>query len=162
MLMLSLALFQTTPTLADVFDEVWEHSDYEKFGFSMLMPSDSYVAASEPEDGWVTLRGNMEGAFFLGLASANVQASPATLDALRAKLSDWPTMSWEVIDEGEDSAGWKWYRTFRAGIHGDTFFGGYGVGARGSYVFLVKTSDGDFATHRTDYATWFESITLDD
>jgi len=127
-LIASFTLFQTTPTFAHVFDEVWETVNYEKHGFSMLMPSDSYVAAfeSEPEDGWVTLRGNVEGAFFLGLVSANVEAVPPELDALRNK------------------------------------FGGYGVGARGSYVFLVKTSDADFATHRTDYTKWFESITLDE
>ena len=163
-LIASFTLFQTTPTLAHVFDEVWETVDYEKQGFSMLMPSESYVAAFESElkDGWVTLRGNMEGAFFLGLASANVEAVPPELDALRAKLADWPQMSWEVIDEDEDTSGWTWYRTFRAAIHGDSFFGGYGVGAKGSYVFLVKTSDADFATHRTDYTKWFESITLDE
>ena len=69
-------------------------------------------------------------------------------------------MSWEVIDEDEDTSGWTWYRKFRAVIHGDSFFGGYGVGTKGSFVFLVKTSDADFATHRTDYTKWFESITL--
>ena len=163
-LIASFMLFQTTPTLAHVFDEAWETVNYEKHGFSMLMPSDSYVAAIESElkDGWVTLRGNMDGAFFLGLASANVEAGPSELDTLRAKLADWPQMSWKVIDEDEDTSGWTWYRTFRAAIHGDSFFGGYGVGAKGSYVFLVKTSDADFVTHRTDYAKWFESITLEE
>ena len=162
-LIVSFTLFQTTPTLAHVFDEVWETTDYDEHGFSMLMPPHSYLTAfpSEIEAGWVTLRGHMEGALFQGLASANVEAVPAELDALRTKLADWK-MSWEVIDEGEGTSGWTWYQTFRGSIHGDSFFGGYGVGAKGSYVFLVKTSDGDFAIHRADYTKWFESITLDE
>lgn len=161
-LIATFTLIQTAPAHAHVLDEVWEIVNYEKYGFSMLLPADTHVTAFESElgDGYVTLRGNMEGAFFLGLAGANVEAATADLDALRAKLTDWPQKSWEVIDENEDKSGWTWYRTFRAAIHGDSFFGGCGVGAKGSYIFLVRTSDADFATHRADYTRWFESITL--
>ena len=159
---LSVLILHSSPALGHVLDQVWEQTNYERFGFSMLMPSDSYLGTkrSDELEGWKTLSGNMEGATFLGVMRADIESSAAELDAQRAKLSGWPAMSWDTIDDGADSAGWTWYRTFRAGIHGDTYYGGYGVGANGSYVFLVKTSDGDFATHHSDYANWFKSITL--
>ena len=110
---LALVIFQPT-TLAHVFDEVWESEHYDNLGFSMLMPSDSYLATnpSEHEDGWVTLRANMEGASFLGLAGPITKASPEVLDALRTKLSDWPTMSWEVVDEGRIRLGGSGFAHF--------------------------------------------------
>ena len=161
---LSSTLFLASPALPHVLDKVWERANYEAHGFSMLMPSNPYVATfeSEFEDGWLTLRANMEGAFFLGLLNKGVEAGPVELDALRAKLTELPEMTWETIAEDEDTAGWKWHRTFRASALGDSFFGGYGVGAKGSFVFLVKTSDADFAIHQVDYTKWFESITLDE
>jgi hypothetical protein len=66
-----------------------------------------------------------------------------------------------VIDSGKDSKGWKWYRTVKAEHAGTVVFGGYGVGPKGNYLMLLKTTSEDFEKHHDDYKKWYESIILE-
>ena len=164
-LALLFALLQSTPLSAHLIDGVWEQANTQEYGFLMhLNPGSHVLAVQAPEfnDGWIKLSANVGGVFFLGLAGADVEATPAQLDTLRDTLTNLPEMTWEVIDEGEDVSGWKWFRTFRTSMYGDSFIGGSGAGEQGSYIFLLQTSDGDFATHHVGYTNWFESISLDE
>lgn len=47
-------------------------------------------------------------------------------------------------------------------IHGDSYFGGYATSDKRTYVFILRTSDGDFETHGYGYLRWFEAISLHD
>jgi hypothetical protein len=164
-LALLFALFQSTSLLAHLIDNVWEQTNTQEYGFSMHLNPGSHiraVQAPEFDDGWTRLSANVGGVFFLGLAGTDVEVAPAQLDTLRDTLTNLPEMTWEVIDEGEDVSGWKWFRTFRTSMYGDSFIGGYGAGEKDSYIFLLQTSDGDFETHSAGYANWFESISLDE
>ena len=163
-LIVSVTCVQTTPLLAHLIVDEWQLVSFEKLGFSMLMPSDSYVTTfeSQPVDDWVTLRANLQGALLLGLKSEKELATPTRLESMGARLAEIAFESWEILDEGEETAGWKWYRTFRASMMGESIFGVYGTGANGSYILLVKTSEEDLRIHGLAYTKWFESIMLEE
>lgn len=164
-LALVFTLFQSSSLSAHLIGDVWEQTNTQEYGFLMHLNPGSHVRAIQAPEfdvGWTKLQANVGGAFFLGLAGADLEATPAQLDALRDTLTNLPEMTWEVIDEGEDASGWKWFRTFRTSMYGDSFIGGYGAGKKGSYIFLLQTSDGDFETHHVGYTNWFDSISLDE
>jgi|TARA_Y100000310_G_scaffold342703_1_gene447012 hypothetical protein len=88
------------------------------------------------------------------------QATPEEIETYGVKLTKISTDAWEVVDEGEESLGWIWYRTVRSSVNGKAIFGGYGTGSKGSYMLLVKTTDEDLKVHQEDYWNWYRSISL--
>jgi len=150
-------LFQAIPLSAHMIRDIWIPKEFAKHGFVIPMSSDPFVFEStDSENRWTRLNANLGGVMFLGFVGTNLDTEVAQLNSLRDELSGFPEMSWEVIADEKDKSGWKWYRTFRTSMYGDSFIGGYGAGKTGSYIFLLKTGDGDFETH--NYSTWFESI----
>ena len=88
------------------------------------------------------------------------QATREEIEAYSVKLTQMSTEAWELVDEGEATSGWAWYRTFRASVDEKAIFGSYGSGPKGSYVLLLKTTDEDLRVHQEGYWDWCASIQL--
>jgi hypothetical protein len=54
-----------------------------------------------------------------------------------------PADKWKTLDKGSDRNGWKWYETVEINDGETIVFGGYGIGPKGSYMMLMKTSVAD-------------------
>jgi hypothetical protein len=64
------------------------------------------------------------------------------------------------VDGGGKSNGWKWYKAVEARSGNEVVYGGYGVGPKGSYLLLLKTSASDSTSNKKDYDNWYESISV--
>lgn len=138
----------------------WVSYKAPAYGFSMLIPAGTHPKESEYGDGWGGLQAHHEGAELYGLAKLGTQATPEEIERFAVKMLGIPSSEWETVDQGKVSNGWKWYRTVKAS-HGDVvLYGGYGTGAKGSYLLVLKTSEEDFGEHESDYQKWYRSIQL--
>ena len=136
-------------------DGRWARYDAPEYGFSMLIPEGASVEEKE-EGSWGALYATYQGVEVLGYARLG---EPEEIEAFGVKETGISADRWEQIDSGEGD-GWKWYRTVQATSGDKTVFGGYGVGPKGSYLILLRTTPADFEAHRADYAEWYESVEL--
>lgn len=140
-------------------EDGWKRYAAPEYGFSMLIPTEAKTSEWEKKP-WGGLYATYEGIQVWGLAKLDEQASAEEIEKYGVGITQISTDSWKVIDSGSGS-GWQWYKTVKAqsGIH--TIYGGYGVGDKGSYLVLVKTTQADYDEHEADYIKWYESIQLD-
>lgn len=136
----------------------WELYRSKDYGFSMLIPEGAKVTERE-RDGWGVLRIEFEGLDFLGIARLGEEACAEDLE--RAGVALTGIEAWERKDRGEHRCGWKWYRTVRATCQDRLWLGGYGVGRKGSYLLVLRTTEEDVRKHGADYARWYRSVVLD-
>lgn len=138
----------------------WKTYESDAFGFSMLVPSDASVKEKEWEGGWGGLTVRHEGVTLWGLAKLGTKYSAEEIEAYGVRVTGIPAASWKVVDKGQGDSGWIWYRTVEAVSGGVLVFGGYGVGPKGSYLLVMKTTTADYEKYRSDYRTWYDSVRL--
>lgn len=125
----------------------------------MLVPSGTRMETREFGAGWGGLRGESGGVRVVGIAKLGAPEPAAEIERFGVEVTAIPWSHWEVIDSGSGQ-GWHWYKTVTARQGDRLFFGGYGVGDRGSYLLLLETTPADFQAYRADYDTWYDSIRL--
>jgi hypothetical protein len=138
----------------------WVRYEAEDYGFSMLMPEGTRFVEKEFGDGWAELWAESEGVKFYALTKRGEQATPEEIERVGVKLTGIPADYWEQINEGENEAGWIWYRTVEASRNGVLVLGDYGTGRTGSYLLILQTTESDYAAYESDYETWYKSIRL--
>ncbi|MGE4071002.1 MAG: hypothetical protein AB7E72_07490 [Lysobacterales bacterium] len=149
------ALIMQTSAFAEEWS-VYESSDY---GFSMLVPSGTKLETKEFGGGWGGLRGASEGVNLVAVAKLGPAEPAADIEAFGVQVTGIPKSNWELIDGGSGH-GWDWHKTVIARQGNEVYFGGYGVGSRGSYLILLKTTQADFISYRADYDDWYDSVRL--
>lgn len=137
----------------------WQSYSADDYGYSMLVPAGTRMETREFGGGWGGLRGDSQGVKVVGVAKLGAPESAAEIERFGVEVTGIPWANWEIIDEGSGH-GWNWYKTVTARNGNRLFFGGYGVGSRGSYLLLLETTPADFKAYRSDYDTWYESIRL--
>lgn len=150
------ALVCATPSAA----QEWKTYDAGEYGFSMLIPSDATVSEKEWGGGWGGLFSDYEGVKLWGLAKLGKKHSAEEIEEFGVKLTGVPADAWKQVGKGTDDNGWIWYRTVEATKGGVLVFGGYGVGPKGSYLLVMKTTVADYDAHKADYKKWYDSVTL--
>jgi hypothetical protein len=153
---LCLSLF-AAPTFAGEDD--WATYKDEHYGFSMLMPAGARFKESEAKDGWGALQASGDGVEFLAIAKLGTEAAAADIEKVGVRVTGVSADHWKEIDKGSGN-GWKWFKTVEASDGKNLLFGGYGVGPKGSYLVLVKTTEADYKEHKADYKEWYDSVKL--
>lgn len=158
---IAIVLALTLSTSAALGEDGWAEYHAEDYGFAMLVPAGAEIEEREWKGGWAGIAGSYQGVELYGLTLAGEKAGPAAIERIGVELTGIAAEHWTVIDEGEDSAGWEWYRTVEAEGESRVVFGGYGVGPAGSYLLILITTADDFELYAADYQEWYESVRLD-
>ena len=147
-------------SFAHVMMSEWTPYIHEKYGFAMLAPVHMQMDETDIGDGWVELTANLKGIEFIALVKMDSQATQAEIETYGERLTAISTDVWLLVDEGE-TAGWTWFRVVSASMDNNAIIGVYGVGPKGSYFVLAKTTDEDFRVHLAAYQHWSESIRIE-
>ena len=137
----------------------WQVFRANDYGYAMLVPDGTLMETKQFGGGWGGMRGISDGVAVVGVAKLGPAETAAEIERFGVEVTKIPFNAWNVIDSGSGN-GWNWYKTVTARSGNKLFFGGYGVGARGSYLILLETTASDFDAHRSDYDTWYHSISL--
>jgi hypothetical protein len=140
--------------------EGWESYVAKDYGFSMLVPEGTRFVEREFAGGWGELWAEHEGVKFYALAKLGEQATPEEIEKVGVQLTGIPNSAWKTINEGENQAGWIWFRTVEASQGGKLILGDYGTGKRGSYLLILETTESDYREYKADYEKWYASIRL--
>lgn len=137
----------------------WQNYTAADYGFSMMVPAGTELKTKDFGGGWGGLTGESEGTTVIGIAKLGVQEKAADIEAFGVSVTGIPAAKWTLVDEGTGN-GWTWYRTVSAAEGSKQIFGGYGTGARGSYLLMLVTTPEIFNAHRADFDAWYESVKL--
>ncbi len=137
--------------------KIYKSSDY---GFAMLVPEGTKMAGKDFGQGWGGLYCTVEGVELYGLAKLGTQATPEEIEKFAIEVSKIPADNWKLTDSGSGSSGWKWYRTYQATGGDNMVVAVLGTGPRGSYLLFLKTTVSDYNANKSDYMTWYNSLTL--
>jgi hypothetical protein len=138
----------------------WELFHAKDYGFTMLIPSGTKLATAE-DGGWGALTGEKDGVAVFGLAKKGEQAKAEEIEDVGVEVTEVAAEHWKQVDGGEKTHGWTWWKTVKA-QHGDqALVGIYGVGPKGSFMLVMKTTASDYAKNKACYDYWYEHIWLD-
>ncbi|MDH4129982.1 MAG: hypothetical protein OEV44_14590 [Spirochaetota bacterium] len=108
---------------------------------------------------WGGLYVKHDGIELWGLAKLGTKATPAEIEKFGEKITNIPAKFWKNEDEGSGK-GWEWFKSVQAKNDSTVVFGGYGVGPKGSYLLIIKTTSSDLEEHNVEYMKWYNSIKL--
>ena len=146
--------------LAYAAGDGWKVYNWDSLGISMKIPNGMKMKEVDLDDGWGALKGTIRGATLWAIGSFGKPKKAKSIKAFGAKVTGVPAKHWKIIGQGKKKNGWKWYKTIKS-VDGKTLiFGGYGVGPKGSYLFLIKSTKLHFKKHKADYKKWYESVRL--
>jgi hypothetical protein len=132
----------------------------DAYGFGMLMPRGTKTVGRSFEGGWGGGYAKYGVTEFFGIAKLGVFATPKQIEDFAVKASGVPGPRWSKLDEGKNSNGWKWYRTYRANSDTHVVFAVLGTGPRGSYCIFLRTTIADYESGASAYKKWYNSLTL--
>lgn len=138
----------------------WKQYSSSAYGFKMLVPEGTSVKTKEFGGGWGGIYANSEGVELFGIAKLGTQATDSEIEQFAAEKLGIPSKGWKQIDSGS-GRGWIRYRTFEAVRGSKLYFGGYGIGPKGTYLLVLETTVEDYNEHKSDYLKWYNSVTLE-
>jgi hypothetical protein len=130
----------------------------DHYGFQMLLPHGASLREREWPAGWSGLQGTYQGVEFSALTQQGRFATPDEIESYGERVTGIEWFRWEKLDEGVGANGWNWYRLYRTFHRANVLYGGLGVGPRGSYLLLLRTTPDDDARYAGDYRRWYESL----
>ena len=139
--------------------EDWTKFSADDYGYSMLVPAGTKMVEKTWSDGWGGLSGDSDGVSVIGVAKLGAPETAEEIEKFGVQVTGIPTSGWSEVDSGKGN-GWTWFKTVTATKGSTVYYGGYGVGSRGSYLIIIKTTTEDFASYRADYDAWYASIKL--
>lgn len=155
MLKLSLIALALAATSADTM--TYKTTEY---GFAMEVPTSTRFVEKEHPGGWAGLVASVEGVQLSGLTQRGASPEPEAIEKFAVRVTGVGADHWQLVDQGKNDRGWRWYRTVVAQSGDKVAFGGYGVGKKGAYLFLLETTRADFEAHKSAYEQWYASIQL--
>ena len=138
----------------------WTTYRSNEYGFEMLVPSGTKFAERDFGSGWGALVADADGVKIYAVGKLGEQATAEEIESFGVKVTAIPASAWKAVDSGRNSNGWSWYKGVEAWNGDEVVYGGYGVGPRGSYLLLVKTTGADYSAHESEYRQWFDSLTV--
>lgn len=138
----------------------WELFRAKDYGFTMLVPEG--CALKTREDGaWGALEGSHAGVTVYGLAKRGERAAAEEIEELGVELTGIGSDHWKHVDKGKNRRGWDWYETVVARDGDRACVGIYGVGKKGSFLLLLRTTASDYEAHQEAYDYWYRHVHLD-
>jgi hypothetical protein len=141
-------------------EEGWSNYKSDEYGFEMLVPEGTKFTEKESEGGWGELVATHEGVTLYALGKLGAPEKAEAIEKHGVKVTGIAADKWKVLDKGKDTNGWKWFYTVEARDGDNIVFGGYGVGSKGSYMIVMKTTAADYKESKKDYDTWYKSVKL--
>lgn len=138
----------------------WVTYKADHYGFSMLVPKGTKITEKSSTQGWACLSGEYQGVKAFGYAELGIHHSRKSIESFGVKVTKIPAKHWTEIDKGKTRGRWTWYRTVKAALGNVVYVGTYGIGPRGSYMLLLKTTQSDYAEDPAAYKKWYESLKL--
>jgi len=136
----------------------WEQYESKTYGFRMLIPEYTTLAERKHPTGWGELSASYLGTEILVYVKLGKPATVDDIEMFTWRLTRIAPDDWQVIDQGKNARGFKWYKTTQSYIRDKVAYGIYGVGFRGNYMLLLLTDPADFEENKEDYRKWYESI----
>ncbi|MBU0729139.1 MAG: hypothetical protein KKE17_06045 [Proteobacteria bacterium] len=151
--------FVTLTATAGFAAAEWNEYRSEKYGFIMLVLSNTTIQ-EKVAGPWGGLYAIDEGVEVWGMARLGEKATAEAMEKFGVELTGVAAGSWQQVSSGSGN-GWEWFRTVKAMQGARSVFGGYGVGPKGSYLMLIRTTAEDFKENESDYMDWYGSIRLE-
>jgi len=136
----------------------WEQYEAKAYGFRMLIPEYTTLAERKHSNGWGELRASYLGTEIIVYVKLGKPATANDIEMFTWRLTRIAPDDWQVIDEGKNAKGFKWYKTTKSYIRDKVAYGIYGVNSRGSYMLLLLTDPADFEENKEAYRKWYNSI----
>lgn len=136
----------------------WVEHHSDKYGISMKVPRGTVFKGKEWKGGWGGIHANYWGVQLWGIAHLGKKHPPGVIETFGAVVTGIPFKQWKIIDKGEGKNGFEWYKAARAQKGKHVVFGLYGVGPRGSYLLVLRTTQKSLARDKEAYLRWYRSI----
>lgn len=155
-LVLVLALGFVTTARAD---DGWKKFESSEYGFRMEIPeATKLAAASSPSKEWGGLYAKLGVVELWGLARLGTKHKHFDIEAFGIRLTKIPRKQWTLVTSGKDTNGFEAFRIATATVGKYAIGAVYGVGPKGSYLLVLKTTKVDYAKHKQAYERWARSI----
>ena len=138
----------------------WRHYESKVYGFSMMIPEMTSLAEKRPDKGWGSLRAVYLQTEILVLVKLGSNAEEIEFRSIAMQLTGIMPGDWKIVDQGRQVRGFNWFKTLNIYRGATVIYGIYGVGQRGSYVFMLRTDPAHFDEHKPEFTRWYESIML--
>jgi len=137
---------------------LWVKYEAKEYGFSMNVPRGTKFKEKEWKDGWAGLYANYRGVQLWGLTHKGVKHTVPQFQIFGVLVTGIPGKKWKLVEEGKNDNGFKWYKVHQAEKGKHVVFALYGVGEKGSYMLVLKTTRKSFNKDKDKYLRWYNSI----
>ena len=138
----------------------WATYEAPAYGFRMLIPEYTTLAERKHPNGWGELRASYLGTEIIVYVKLGKPATANDIEMFTWRLTGIIPDDWQVVDQGKNTRGFKWFKTTKSYVGDKVAYGIYGVGPRGNYMVLLLTDIEDFEKNKPDYLKWYASIAV--
>lgn len=139
-------------------EKPWVEYKADKFGFSMSVPKGTTFKEKDWKNGWGGVYANYWGVQLWGVAQLGKKHKPGVIETFGALVTQIPFKQWKIVDKGEGKNGFEWHKVARSEQGNFVVFAVYGVGAKGSYLVVLKTTKKSYAKRKDAYDRWYGSV----
>lgn len=140
------------------FDGGWTRYESKKYGFSMWAPLRARVSAWEQQSDWAGMEAVLEPVRLRGVLKNRIRESETALASTIVRMTGTYKEGWKPVGQGRGQQGFDWFRVAKWEGPSQVIFAIYGVGKRGSYALLLRTTKAHFNAYREDYQDWWAGV----
>ncbi len=130
-----------------------------KYGFSMLVPKGTRFKERSWFE-WGGVHANYWGVLLWGIARLGKYHTVKEIERFGVKVTGIPKAKWTQIHSGKKTNGFKWFKSVHATKGKHLFVAVYGVGPKGSYLLVLRTTLKSWARDKPKYIKWYKSINV--
>ena len=155
----ALMLLAAAPSLAkSKIKKPWTNYFAPFYGFSMKVPKGTKFKEKEWKNGWAGVHANYWGVQLWGVAHKGVKHTVPQFQVFGMIVTGIPGKKWKLVEEGKGTNGFEWFKVHQAKHGKHVVFALYGVGKKGSYMLVLKTTNKSFKRDKEQYLRWYKSI----
>ena len=126
----------------------------------MQLWKSSKLRSKEEKGGWGMLEAKNDVATIWAIAKLGKPHTPAEIEDYGIQVTGVASKYWKLLSKGEKTNGWVWYRVYQASDAKWVIRAVLGVGPKGSYLLILKTTTADEMANRAAYLAWVKSVKL--
>lgn len=140
--------------------ETWVTFKSAKYGISMLLWKSAVLKSKEEKGGWGMLEAKRGDAVIWAIAKLGKPHTADEIEDYGIQVTGVASKYWKLISKTERTNGWVWTRVYEASDAKWVIRAVLGVGPKGSYLLILKTTKVDEQANRDAYAGWVKSVKL--
>lgn len=142
-------------------DDAWKPFESTEYGFRMEVPAKTkWTTARSPSKEWGGLYAKLGVVELWGLARLGTKHSHAEIESFGIKVTKIARKKWTLATDGKEANGFERFRIATATVGAFAYGAIYGVGPKGSYLLVLKTTKSDYVKNKAAYERWATSITV--